>query len=90
MNSLLIILWIISMIPMFLIPYSIALFYKRCFKRNTYPYLFIVSFLLLLATSWFGYVNKSFSSGMLYFAIGGLLLGVTSLRLDQVMTGRGK
>ncbi len=89
MNFLLIILWIISMIPTFLIPYSIALFYKRCFKRNTYPYLFIVSF-LLLAISSLGYVYQSFSSGMLYFALGGLLLGGTSLRLDQVMTGRGK
>jgi uncharacterized membrane protein len=89
MNFLLIILWIISMIPMFLFPYSIALFYKRCFKRNTYPHLFIISFLLLTASS-LGYVFHSFSWGMLCFALGGLLLGGTSMRLDQVMTGRGK
>jgi hypothetical protein len=89
MNSLLIILWIISMIPIFLITYSIALFYKLSFKRNTYPCLFIVSF-LLLAASWLGYVYQSFSSGMLCFALGSLLLGGASLRLDQVMTGRGK
>lgn len=89
MNLLLILLWIISMVPLFIIPYSIAVFYQRSFRRNTYPYLFIVS-LLLLSVSSIGYLNDSFSYGMLFFAIGGILLGGTSLRLDQVMTGRGK
>lgn len=89
MNPLLILLWIISMVTLFIIPYSIAVFYQRSFRRNTYPYLFIVS-LLLLAASSFGYVNQSFSYGMLFFAIGGILLASTSMRLDLVMTGRGK
>lgn len=87
MNFFLIVIWIISLVPLFLIPYSIAVFYQRSFKRKTYPYLFIVS-LLLLAASSFGYVNQSY--GMLFFATGGILLGAASLRLDQVMTGRGK
>jgi hypothetical protein len=90
MNSLLVLLWIISMIPLFLIPYSIALFYKKCFRRKTYPYFFLVSLILLLAASSLGYLYQSFSQAMLFFAIGGILLGCTSLRLDQVMTGRGK
>jgi len=89
MNPLLIFLWIISMIPLFLIPYSIALFYKKCFRRKTYPYFFLVS-LILLAASSLGHVYQSFSQAMLFFALGGILLGGTSLRLDQVMTGRGK
>ncbi len=89
MNFLLILLWIISMIPLFLIPYSIAVFYQRSFGRSTYPYLFFVSFILIAASS-FSPVYPNFSVGMLFFAIGGILLGFTSLRLDQVMTRRNK
>ena len=89
MNSLLGIIWIITMAPMFFIPYSIAVFYQRSFKRKTYPYLFTVSFLLFVASS-LGYVYQSFTQHLLFFALGGFLLGCTSLRLDQVMTGRGK
>jgi len=86
MNFFLIVIWIITLVPLFLIPYSIAVFYHRSFRRKTYPWLFIVSLLMLAA----GYLNPSFSYGMLFFAIGGILLGGASLRLDQVMTGRGK
>jgi hypothetical protein len=81
------------MAPMFFIPYSIAVFYQRSFKRKTYPYLFMVSFLLLVASS-LGYLYQAFSQYMLFFmlffALGGILLGSTSLRLNQVMTGREK
>jgi len=89
MNSLLVILWIISTALMFLIPYSIAVFYQRIFKRKTYPYLFIVSFLLLVMYS-LGILYKSFNQDQLFFALGGILLGGSTLRLDQVMTGREK
>lgn len=89
MNSLLVMLWIISMAILFFIPYSIAVFYQRSFKRRTYPYLFIISFLLLVASS-LGYLYQAFTQYMLFFALGGILLGSTSLRLGQVMTGRGK
>jgi len=43
-----------------------------------------------LVGSSFGYVYHSFTQDMLLFALGGILLVTTSLRLDQVMTGRGK
>ena len=89
MNTILVMLWTISMAPMFFIPYSIAVFYQRSFKRKTYPYLFILSSLLLVASS-LGYVYQFFTQDMLFFALGGILLGSTSLRLDQVMIGRGK
>ncbi len=89
MNSLLMILWIVSMLPLLLIPYSIAVFYQRSFRRNTYPVLFLVSFLFLVASS-LGYIYQSYYQGMLFFAIGGILLGGASLRLDQVMTRRGR
>ncbi len=87
MNFFLIVLWIISLIPLFLIPYSIAVFYQRSFRRKTYPYLFIVSLLMLAASL---PVNQSFYGGMLFFAIGGILLASASIRLDMVMTGREK
>ncbi len=89
MNSLLIMLWILSMIPLLLIPYSIALFYQGSFGRKTYSQLFIVSF-FLLTISQFSDGHQSFPAGMLFYAVGGILLGLTCLRLDQVMTRRGK
>ncbi|VVB90202.1 Uncharacterised protein [uncultured archaeon] len=89
MNRLVEILWLLSLIPLLFIPYSIALFYQRRFMRNTYPYLFLVSFILLAASSLL-YIDSYFSDGMLFFAIGGILLGLTSMRLEQVMTRRNK
>ncbi len=87
MNYFLMLLWIISMIILVMFPYSIALFYQRSFKRNTYPYLFLVSIVLFFLSS-LGYMYSSFSWGNVFFALGGLLLGAASLRLHYVMTKR--
>ncbi len=81
------VLWITSVILLLLIPYSIALFYQRCFKRNTYPYLFLISLFLYIASS-IRYFYPLW--GDVFFALGGVLLGCASLRLLQVMTRRWK
>ncbi|NJD76467.1 MAG: hypothetical protein FIB08_05140 [Candidatus Methanoperedens sp.] len=87
--SLMEILWIISMVPLLILPYGIATFYERTFKRKTYPYLFLIA-LLLYAAILLKYLYPSFSGENLLFALGGLILGLTSIRLDYVMTRRGK
>ncbi len=89
MNYLLVILWIISMVLLFLLPYSIALFYQRNFKRRTYPYFFLISLIMYVISS-IQYLYPSFIWGNLLFALGGVLLGGVSFRLHSVMTGRWK
>jgi hypothetical protein len=80
-------LWIISLIPLLLLPYSIALFYQRSFKRNTYPYFFLISLALYIVSS-LAYVYPAFSAGNLFFALAGVILGGASIRLYHVMTKR--
>jgi hypothetical protein len=86
--SFLIALWIISLVPLLLIPFNIALFYQRTFKRWTYPGVFLVSLILYMAGSFALYYYPSFSPGNGLFALGGILLGGASIRLYQVMTRR--
>ena len=86
--SFLIALWMISLIPLLLIPFNIALFYQRTFKRWTYPGIFLVSLILYMAGSFAQYSYPSFSLGNWLFALGGILLGGASIRLFQVMTRR--
>ncbi|VVB85429.1 Uncharacterised protein [uncultured archaeon] len=80
------VLWLISMFFLLLLAYSIALFYERTFKRNTYSYLFIISFIFYIFFA-LEYMN---SLGILFFALGSMVLGVGSVRLHNVMTRRGK
>lgn len=89
MIYLLVILWIISAALLLPIPYSIAIFYQRSFKRNTYPYIFLVALFLYIVSSIL-YLYSSFFWGNLFFALGGVLLGGASFRLHNVMTRRGK
>ena len=85
--SLLAVLWIISMIPLFFLPYSIALFYQRSFKRRTYPFLFLISLVLYIASS-IQYQSSSSLWGNIFFGMGGIILGGASFRLHSVMTRR--
>ncbi|MCX9073565.1 MAG: hypothetical protein OIN88_02760 [Candidatus Methanoperedens sp.] len=89
MNYILVLLWVISIVLLTMIPYSIALFYQRTFKRNTYPFLFLVSPALFIA-SLISYMYPSFFTGNVFFALGGAILGGASMRLHQVMTKRWK
>lgn len=85
----LIVLWIISIVFLFLTAYSIALFYERTFKRKTYPYLFIISLIFYIFFT-LQYIYPSFIKGNLFFALGSMILGAGSFRLYNVMTRRGK
>ncbi len=89
MSPVLIVLWIISLIPILLLPYAIALFYQRSFKRRTYPFLFLIALVLYIASS-IQYLTSSFVWGNLFFGIGGVMLVAASIRLHNVMTRRQK
>jgi hypothetical protein len=84
----LIALWMISLIPLLLIPFNIALFYQRTFKRWTYPGIFLFSLFLYISGTFAQYSYPSISLGNWFFALGGILLGGASIRLYQVMIKR--
>ncbi len=87
MSPILIVLWIISLIPILILPYAIALFYQRSFNRRTYPFLFIIALVMYIASS-IQYLNFSFVWGNIFFAIGGMMLAGAGIRLHDVMTRR--
>lgn len=69
-------------------PFSIAYFYEKVFKKPVFPYLFIISGGLFVV-SFLIFLYDFFSdTGGVFFASGGVLLSVASLRLYFVMTGR--
>lgn len=71
------------------LPFSIAYFYQKSFKKNAFPYLFIISGVLFII-SFFIFPEDFFSDASSgFFAAGGILLAAASLRLYFVMTGRG-
>ena len=69
------------------LPFSIAFFYERIFKKRAFPYLFIISgILFLISFSFFSHDIFSDTSSA-FIAAGGILLAAASLRLYFVMTG---
>ena len=87
MNPLFLLLWVLSLIPLFFIPFGIALFYQRIFKHKTYPYLFLVA-LVQIASYSLSFLVPSFPIGLWFFAMGGAILGMASIRLNSAMTRR--
>lgn len=87
----LIIFWILSAIPIFLAPFSIALFYQRTFRRGTYPYLFFLALFLYSSSIIITFYLPSFEPlDDLFLILGGTILIGASFRLHQVMMGRKK
>lgn len=69
------------------LPFTIALFYERTFKKRAFPYLFVVA-IAMLSISFFVYPDDFFNTtGSAFFAAGGVMLAIASLRLYMVMTG---
>jgi lipid-A-disaccharide synthase-like uncharacterized protein len=71
-----------------ILPFSIAFFYEKTFKKRAFPHLFIVAgFLFLISFFFFSHDIFSDISSIL-IATGGIMLAAASLRLYFVMTGR--
>jgi len=69
------------------LPFSIAFFYQKIFKKKAFPYFFIISGFLYII-SFFIFSQNIFSDlGSAFFAMGGILLAAASIRLYLVMTG---
>lgn len=69
------------------LPFSISLFYERIFNKRIYPFLFIISGVFFVI-SFFVFSQDFFSAkGSAFFAAGGILLSIASIRLYLVMTG---
>lgn len=71
------------------LPFSIALFYERTFKKRAFPYLFVASGFLIIASFYFFSIDFFGETSSIFLAAGGLLLAMASLRLYFVMTGGG-
>jgi hypothetical protein len=86
--SILILVLGVSYVFLLGLPFSIAYFYEKVFKKRVFPYLFIISGGLFIV-SFLIFLYDFFSdTGSAFFASGGVLLAVASLRLYYVMTGR--
>lgn len=87
-NVLLLILVLsISYVFLLVIPLCIAYFYEKIFKKRVYPYLFIISGVLFIISFLIFFYNSASSIGSGFFALGGILIAATSLKLYIVMTG---
>jgi hypothetical protein len=69
------------------LPFSIAYFYEKVFKKPALPYLFIISGALFVISFLFLYNDFWSDTGAGFFASGGILLAAASLKIYFVMTG---
>ncbi len=77
----------LSFVVLMSLPFSIAYFYERVFKRRVFPLLFIISAIFFIASFSLFFYDIASITGSGFFAAGGILLAVASLRLYLVMTG---
>ncbi len=69
------------------LPFGIAYFYEKVFKKPALPYLFIISGGLFIISFLIFFYDFWSDIGSGFFASGGILLAAASLRLYFVMTG---
>lgn len=67
--------------------FGIAFFYEKVFKRHAFSTFFIISAALFVISFVIFYYNLFSDFGSVFFAAGGILLGISSLRLYSAMTG---
>lgn len=77
----------ISYAVLMILPFSIALFYEKIFKRQAFPYIFAISSILLIASFYFFSIDFFGETSSIFLAAGGISLAAASLRLYFVMTG---
>lgn len=76
-----------SFVLLMSLPFSIAYFYEKVFERRVFPFLFIFSAILFIASFSLFFYDIASITGSGFFAAGGILLAIASLRLYIVMTG---
>ncbi|MDD5474356.1 MAG: hypothetical protein PHU34_09455 [Candidatus Methanoperedens sp.] len=87
-NVLLLILVLsISYVFLMVIPLGIAYYYEKLFKKRVYPHLFIISCVLVIISFIILYYDSASNIESGFFALGGVLIAATSIKLYIVMTG---
>ena len=70
-----------------ILPFSIAFFYQKVFKKNALPYFFVISGGFFIAYFYLYYQDIFNVIGTGFFAAGGIVLAAASIRLYLLMTG---
>ena len=69
------------------LPFSIAFFYQKVFKKNALPYFFVISGIFFITYIYIYYQDIFNVIGTGFFAAGGIMLAAASIRLYLLMTG---
>ena len=70
-----------------ILPFGIAFFYQKIFKKNALPFFFVIAGIFYF-TYFIIYFMDIFSDlGSAFFAAGGIVLAAASIRLYLLMTG---
>lgn len=69
------------------LPFSIAFFYQKVFKKEAFPYFFIISGVFFIIYFYIYYQDIFNIIGTGFFAAGGIVLAAASIRLYLLMMG---
>jgi len=69
-----------------ILPFSIAFFYQKVFKKNAFPYFFVIAGLFYIIYFFIYYMDIFSDIGSGFFAAGGIVLAAASIRLYLLMT----
>lgn len=69
-----------------ILPFSIAFFYQKVFKKNALPYFFVIAGLFYITYFSLYYTDIFSNIGSGFFAAGGIVLAAASIRLYLLMT----
>lgn len=72
------------------LPFSIAFFYQKVFRKNSLPYFFVISGIIYIIYFLLYYQDIFSLWGSAIFAMGGIMLAAASLRLYLLMTTGGE
>lgn len=69
------------------LPFSIAFFYQKVFKKEAFPYFFLISGVFFIIYFYIYYQDIFNIIGTGFFAAGGIVLAAASIRLYLLMMG---
>ncbi|MCX9081922.1 MAG: hypothetical protein OIN83_06970 [Candidatus Methanoperedens sp.] len=75
----------LTYVLLMVLPFSIAFFYQKVFKKEAYPYFFLISGVFFIIYFYIYYQDIFNIIGTGFFAAGGIVLAATSIRLYLLM-----
>jgi len=70
-----------------ILPFSIAFFYQKVFRKDALPYFFVISGVFFITYFYIYYQDIFNVIGTGFFAAGGIVLAAASIRLYLLMMG---